>query len=58
MRYQQEKLFTKYHRRVITNWVDSFKRRNDVGNLTLLSNVRFLILHYLVMEDFRHHFDV
>ena len=22
-------------------WVDSFKRRNDVGNLTLLSNVRF-----------------
>ena len=31
-----------------THWVDSFKRRNNVENLTLLSNIRFSILHYLV----------
>ena len=29
-------------------WVDSLKRWKDVGNLTILSNVRFLILRYLV----------
>ena len=26
---------------ILTQWVDSLKRRNDVGNLTLLSNLRF-----------------
>ena len=38
-----------FFRRFPLHFFRIFKRRNDVENLTLLSNVRFFILHYLVM---------